>query len=359
MTEAENPISRWSRLKLAAEKARKILPAAGAPSPHAVETGATDETDPTAASRRTDAPASRTFDPASLPPIDSIVAGTDIRAFLQSGVPATLARAALRRAWVSEPGIRDFIGIAENQWDFTDPTVIPGFGPLLETDDIPRLFAQALGTFDKSSATFEDTTVSAEEALPATHDFQCGTVDTVVRQTGHAFAVDAGSAGILGSVETRKAGEAASASRGRRGIRSPRIMPGSSAGSWQTWRATALWPRQSGSCAFRGASCTLDRTFLLRSGVRRFSRLLRARRHGWPDFHRDRNRGLHARSVSGSDRKAGADYARFYHGEFRSHPDRCRSRGCSRPFLGGIVCDSVHQAQRPTLSAGRAAHAPR
>jgi hypothetical protein len=30
--------------------------------------------------------------------------------------------AALRRAWVSDPVIRDFIGIAENQWDFTNPT---------------------------------------------------------------------------------------------------------------------------------------------------------------------------------------------------------------------------------------------
>ena len=209
MTEAENPISRWSRLKLAAEKARKIQPAAGAPSPHAVETGAAGEKEAAAASLGTDASASRTFDPASLPPIDSIAAGTDIRAFLQSGVPAALARAALRRAWVSEPGIRDFIGIAENQWDFTDPTAIPGFGPLLETDAMPRLVAQALGTFDESSVAFEDTTVSAEEALPATHVSQCGTVDTVVQQTGHAVTVGAGNAAIHGSAQTSKADMAA------------------------------------------------------------------------------------------------------------------------------------------------------
>jgi hypothetical protein len=179
MTEAENPISRWSRLKLAAQKARKIKPAACGPSPHAAETGAAVETEAAAASPGSDA----SFDPASLPPIDSIAAGTDIRAFLQSGVPAALARDALRRAWVSEPGIRDFIGIAENQWDFTDPTAIPGFGPLLETDDLPRLVAQALGTFDKSSVAFEDATVPAEEALPATYGAQCGTVDTAAQQT--------------------------------------------------------------------------------------------------------------------------------------------------------------------------------
>jgi len=206
MTEPENPVLRWSRLKRAAEKERKIKPGAGASSPHAVETGAAGEK---AASLGTDASASRTFDPASLPPIDSIAAGTDIRAFLQSGVPATLARAALRRAWVSELAIRDFIGVAENQWDFTDPTAIPGFGPLLESDDMPGLVAQALGTFDRASAAFEGTSVSAEEAPPATQDSQCATADTVVQQTGHAFTVGADNAEILGSAQTSKAAIAA------------------------------------------------------------------------------------------------------------------------------------------------------
>ena len=47
-------------------------------------------------------------------------------------MPAELTRAALRRAWVSDPAIRDFIGIAENQWDFNDPEAIPGFVSLPE-----------------------------------------------------------------------------------------------------------------------------------------------------------------------------------------------------------------------------------
>jgi hypothetical protein len=82
------------------------------------------------------------FDLASLPPIDSIGAGTDIRAFLQSGVPAELAKAALRRAWTADPAIRDFIGLAENQWDFTDPSAIPGFGPLQATENARAIGAQ-------------------------------------------------------------------------------------------------------------------------------------------------------------------------------------------------------------------------
>ena len=45
-------------------------------------------------------------------------------------MPAELTRAALRQAWASDPAIRDFIGIAENQWDFNDPEAMPGFGLL-------------------------------------------------------------------------------------------------------------------------------------------------------------------------------------------------------------------------------------
>jgi hypothetical protein len=57
-------------------------------------------------------------DAASLPPIGSIGAASDIRPFLEPGVPQDLARAALRRAWTVDPAIRDFVGLSENSWDF-------------------------------------------------------------------------------------------------------------------------------------------------------------------------------------------------------------------------------------------------
>jgi TorA maturation chaperone TorD len=91
------------------------------------------------------APTSASFDPASLPPLESIIAGTDIRSFLGSGVPVELTKAALRRAWATDPAIRDFIGIAESQWDFNDPTAMPGFGPL-----------RALGETELCEVTTED-----------------------------------------------------------------------------------------------------------------------------------------------------------------------------------------------------------
>ena len=91
------------------------------------------------------------FDSSKLPPIDSITAATDIRAFLAPGVPPDLARAALRRAWVSDPAIRDFVGIAENQWDFNDPEGIPGFGALGPLD-VRRLVASVLGGSEEAPA---------------------------------------------------------------------------------------------------------------------------------------------------------------------------------------------------------------
>jgi Protein of unknown function (DUF3306) len=116
----DNFIRRWARLKRISDSA------------HEIETVSAKAEVTTTQPEAEEAP-DQPFDPASLPSLEQIAADTDIGAFLQSGVPAELTRAALRRAWASNPAIRDFIGIAENQWDFNDPDGIPGFGPLLAT----------------------------------------------------------------------------------------------------------------------------------------------------------------------------------------------------------------------------------
>jgi hypothetical protein len=140
MNEDRNFVARWSRLKREGGKGqitedRRDVAAEGA--------GKHETADP--AERGQIGEPEEAFDVSKLPPIDSIAAGTDIRAFLQKGVPAALTRAALRRAWSADPAIRDFIGIAENQWDFTDPTAIPGFGPLQAGDNLQDLVSQAMG----------------------------------------------------------------------------------------------------------------------------------------------------------------------------------------------------------------------
>ena len=170
MSEHENFVSRWSRLKHESKsrgKRQTELPERAAPSSTAVTSSANEDE-----AAGTETRATPVFDPTDLPSIDSITARTDISLFLRSGVPTELTVAALRRAWVSDPLIRDFIGIAENQWDFTNPTTIPGFGPLHETGDKLSLIAQTVPTLDRSldefSARLSDTDVSAEKSRSVT-----------------------------------------------------------------------------------------------------------------------------------------------------------------------------------------------
>ena len=85
------------------------------------------------------------FDPATLPPIETIDAQTNITVFLRSGVPNELRLAALRRAWTEDSAIRDFKGPQENDWNFNDPNGVPGFGELGPEVDVKRKVAEILG----------------------------------------------------------------------------------------------------------------------------------------------------------------------------------------------------------------------
>jgi hypothetical protein len=85
-------------------------------------------------------------DLSQLPPVESITAETDIRAFLTSGVPVEIARAALRRVWAADPAIRDHVGLSENSWDFNAPGSMPGFGPLEMTDELRHAVERILGS---------------------------------------------------------------------------------------------------------------------------------------------------------------------------------------------------------------------
>src|SRR5262249_2877557 len=111
------------------------------------------------------------FDPATLPPVESIDGGTDVSAFLRPGVPAELTQAALRRAWSADPAIRDFVGLAENAWDFNAPGGVPGFEPLRAIDDVQRLAAQVFGTLtaaasDGRAAEHGEDSAETAEATP-------------------------------------------------------------------------------------------------------------------------------------------------------------------------------------------------
>jgi hypothetical protein len=169
MSDPEGFLTRWSRRKREADDAapaaqpavgeeRASLPADQADASEsragkqATETKATE-------TKATETKATETkaaeVDLSALPPLESITATTDIRAFLLPGVPAELTRAALRRAWVADPAIRDFIGLAENAWDFTAPDTVPGFGSSVPADVARRLIAGMVGE-DRAPAPTEE-----------------------------------------------------------------------------------------------------------------------------------------------------------------------------------------------------------
>jgi hypothetical protein len=154
MSGAENFLTRWSRRKRQAAR-----------QPAQLTQEPARENPPTAPSPATEAPAPES----RLPPIESINAATDLKPFLASGVPASLTRAALRRAWTADPAIRDFVGLAENAWDFNAPDGVPGFGSLT-VDDVRRFIAELArepDPIEPTPAPMTPVPVSAPEPEPA------------------------------------------------------------------------------------------------------------------------------------------------------------------------------------------------
>ena len=124
------------------------------------------------------------FNPASLPTIDSIGAESNIRAFLEAGVPDDLARAALRRVWSLDHSIRDFVGLSENSWDFNAPGAMAGFGPI-DGEEVGRLLTRLLGEPNIAAA------VHPPVISPLAEDFQkpAGESDPVEYQATNAESV--------------------------------------------------------------------------------------------------------------------------------------------------------------------------
>jgi hypothetical protein len=138
----EEFLARWSRRKREAEAAVDAPPRTAPAEPPSPAPQATAET-----------PADAEVDLSTLPSIESITGGTDITAFLRKGISPELRRAALRRAWAVDPAIRNFVGLAENAWDFNDPNAMPGFGPLDCSEEqlaalVDRIVGSARGAVD-------------------------------------------------------------------------------------------------------------------------------------------------------------------------------------------------------------------
>jgi hypothetical protein len=169
MNDPEDFVSRWSRRK---REALRETEAANAP---AEEDRACGDVAP----RHAPAPAELAFDPACLPAIESITAETDIRGFLAPGVPSELTRAALRRAWTCDPKIKNFVGLADYDWDFNAAGSMAGFGPLPMIDEVGKIAARIMdparaepGTCnlaDSASTTSEGEEIAGEAGSDTEH----------------------------------------------------------------------------------------------------------------------------------------------------------------------------------------------
>lgn len=187
MSEPSDFLARWSRRKRAAaelkSRAQTTVADAAAEDARAAPPAAPAQEQEQCAPQPA-GPVALEFDPASLPSLDSIAADTDIRAFLQPGVPAELRHAALRRAWAADPAIRDFRGLQENDWDFNDPDKVPGFGKLGPDFDIRKMAAQVFGD-DPDGA--EPPPATDPQSLPAAQ--KIGAADSAEAASDRSAAV--------------------------------------------------------------------------------------------------------------------------------------------------------------------------
>lgn len=123
-------LDRWSRLKRAAEGA---------------EAAETPEPDTFTAGEVAAEPELTPEEVAALPDVASVVTPEALGVFLRRGVPAALRHAALRRMWVLNPAIRDYVDDArEYAMDWNAPGGVPGGGIVSREEAqalVGRLFA--------------------------------------------------------------------------------------------------------------------------------------------------------------------------------------------------------------------------
>lgn len=159
----EEFLARWSRRKRESQ-AEPAKPAAAQPTPPSEVKDDEGE-----------------FDLSSLPSIDEINAATDITAFLGKKIPRDLSRAALRRAWATDPAIRDFVGLAENAWDFNDPNAMPGFGPLdCSSEELAALVDRIVGGVREAAQSIAEATIETGDSPAELHQAEVAVVSNVV-----------------------------------------------------------------------------------------------------------------------------------------------------------------------------------
>lgn len=148
-----NILARWSERKLAAIHARERARAKPGEAPS------------TAPSEEQTAPLPEQ-DLAALPKIEELTAQSDITGFLRPGVPPELRKAALRKAWLVDPAVRDFIGPARDyDYDWNAIGGVPGAG-ILKPEEVAALLRSIFPDPEAGEAKTEISPSDGETADP-------------------------------------------------------------------------------------------------------------------------------------------------------------------------------------------------
>lgn len=149
-------LERWSRRKVEERKTAlspgdtEPLPdASGADDGGPEAIGAPPPADPAAISEE---------ELAALPPVETLTAESDLRAFLRPGVPLALKNAAMRRMWLLTPTIRDHKDCAvDYAWDWNTPGGVPGNGGRLTAESVARMLNDLKGPSPEPDARRDST----------------------------------------------------------------------------------------------------------------------------------------------------------------------------------------------------------
>jgi hypothetical protein len=176
MSRADEPnasgfLGRWSRLKRKTQQ-DPALPSANEAQPPSKAQASDQATDGAQVSA-----AQETETELPLPSLDDITPGADVAAFFQKHVPETLRTAALRKLWVTDPTIKDFIEMADYQWDFTNPDSIPGWSSSLPGVDVKAMAERIFATAERTLAEPE----GASDVLPAATAVEASNVQAAER----------------------------------------------------------------------------------------------------------------------------------------------------------------------------------
>jgi Protein of unknown function (DUF3306) len=198
MSETEGFLRRWARLKRQAKASPDAMAPDERESMRPVEVpepaGVAGEYHPPQDEPAPDMPGGEPGKPPAeldLPPLDTLGKSSDYTKFMDPRVPAEMQREALRRAWLTDPQIRNFREMADYDWDFN----APGYGALLPTDNVAELAGRIFSELEKTREKLPDgetptDSVPTEAPAPAPPEGEPSTAPDLAAGGGDPAASD-------------------------------------------------------------------------------------------------------------------------------------------------------------------------